>query len=698
MEVILAKKAGFCFGVKRAVDTAFDEADKSAKDGIRAYTFGPIIHNEEVTKKLEEAGVGTISSIEDLKTLPAGSKIIIRSHGVGRDIYESINNAGMDIVDATCPFVTNIHKIVEERSKSGDVILIIGNPGHAEVEGTIGWSYNDPYLINSFEDIDALPDFQDKKITVVSQTTYSLKKFQELVAVLQDKYYNINVCKTICNATEERQREAGELASSVDHMIVIGGKDSSNTQKLYEISRQQCNNTYYIQTLVDLDLTVFESDSRVGITAGASTPNYVIKEVQDSMSELSFEEMLQDETPVSIRPGQVVEGEVITVKPDELVVNINYKSDGIVTANEYSNTPVDLTTVVKPGDPITVKVIKTNDGDGQVLLSHKRVAAEKAYAELEEAFKNETILKGKVTQVLSGGLSVTVSECRVFIPASLVSDTFERDFSKYLDQEIEFVLTEFEPRKRRIIGNRKKIVAEAKAAAAQELFARINVGDTVEGTIKNITDFGAFVDLGGADGLLHISEMSWGRVDNPKKLFNVGDKVTCFIKDINGSKIALSLKFDDQNPWKNAEEKYAIGTVVKGKVARMTDFGAFVVLEPGIDALLHVSQIAREHIEKPSDVLKSGQEIEAKVVDLKVEDKKISLSIKALLPAEEPKEKVEEKKEEETVIPESEDISESLPVDDLLAETEETAEEAPVEETAEEATEAAEEAPAEDAE
>ena len=692
MEVILAEKAGFCFGVKRAVDTAFGEADKIESDGGKAYTFGPIIHNEEVTDGLKRAGIDMIDSLEEMSGLDAKSKIIIRSHGVGKDIYGAIEDAGHEVVDATCPFVSNIHKIVSERSKEGDEILIIGNPGHAEVEGTIGWSEKKPYVINSVEDIDALPDIKEKNITVVSQTTYSLKKFQELVAELQDRYYNVNVCKTICNATEERQKEAERLAKTVDAMIVIGGKNSSNTQKLYEICKQNCNNTYYIQTLADLDLTVFESVRRVGITAGASTPNHVIKEVQDSMSELSFEEMLQDEKPVSIRPGQVIEGEVITVKPDELVVNINYKSDGIVTAAEYSNTPVDLTTVVKPGDPITVKVLKSNDGDGQVLLSHKRVAAEKAYAELEEAFNNGTILKGKVSQVLSGGLSVQVGECRVFIPASLVSDTFERDLSKYLDQEVEFVLTEYEPRKRRIIGNRKKIISEAKEAAAAELFARINVGDTVEGTIKNITDFGAFVDLGGADGLLHISEMSWGRVDNPKKLFKVGDSVKCFIKEINGSKIALSLKFDDQNPWLAAEEKYAVGTVVTGKVARMTDFGAFVVLEPGIDALLHVSQISLDHIEKPSDVLKSGETVEAKVVDIKVADKKISLSIKALLkdnmPAEEEKTEEEETEAEaEAVV--AEEISESIPVDEALAEAVKE-EEAPAEEAAEE------EAPAEE--
>ena len=690
MEVILAEKAGFCFGVKRAVDTAFEQADKASN---AVFTFGPIIHNEDVTEKLALKGVNVINSIEELDKLPKNSSIIIRSHGVGEDIFESIKSRGFSIVDATCPFVNNIHKIVRERSEAGDEILIIGNPGHAEVEGTIGWSRRKPYVINSVEDIEALPDsLKNASITVVAQTTYSLKKFQELVAELQDRYYNVNVCKTICNATEERQKEAQRLASSVDSMIVIGGKNSSNTQKLYEISKQQCNNTYYIQTLVDLDLTVFESASRVGITAGASTPNYIIKEVQDSMSEKSFEELLNDEETVSIKKGKIIDGKVISVKPDEMVVDIHYKSDGILTAAEYSNSPVDLTTVVKEGDPITVEVIKPNDGEGSVLLSYKSILANEAYKELEEAFENGTVLTGKVDKVLKGGLSVIVKECRVFVPASLVSDTFERDLSKYEGQEIEFVLTEFDLHRKRVIGDRKQLIIKNKEAAASELFSKIKVGDVVEGTIKNITEFGAFVDLGGADGLLHISEMSWGRVEKPKKIFTVGQPVKCFIKEINGNKIALSMKFEDQNPWLTAEEKYAKGTIVKGKVARMTDFGAFVVLEPGIDALLHVSQISLDHIEKPSDVLKSGQEIEAKVVDIKIPERKISLSIKALLIDQMPKEEKEEKKEDEVVIPEEEEIKESIPVDEVLAEAAPVEEEAPAEETP------AEEAPAEDAE
>ena len=349
------------------------------------------------------------------------------------------------------------------------------------------------------------------------------------------------------------------------------------------------------------------------------------------MSEMSFEQMLE-ESFKTIRNGEVVEGTVIDVKPDEIFLNIGYKSDGIITRNEYTNEPnVDLTTVVKVGDKMEAKVVKLNDGEGQVILSYKRLQAEKGSKRLEEAFENQEVLKAKVTQVLAGGVCVSVDETRVFIPASLVSDTYEKDLNKFKDQEIEFIITEFDPRKRRIIGNRKVLLVEQKAKQQQELLANLHVGDVIEGTVKNVTDFGAFIDLGGVDGLLHISEMSWGRTENPKKVYKIGDSVKCFIKEINGDKIALSVKYPDLNPWNNAAEKYAVGNVVKGTVARMTDFGAFVQLEDGIDALLHVSQISRDRIEKPSDALSIGQEIEAKVVDLNEADKKISLSIKALL-------------------------------------------------------------------
>jgi len=354
------------------------------------------------------------------------------------------------------------------------------------------------------------------------------------------------------------------------------------------------------------------------------------------MSELTFEQMLE-ESLKTIHAGEVVEGTVIDVKPDEMVLNIGYKSDGILTRNEYTNEPnVDLTTVAKVGDSMEVKVLKVNDGEGQVVLTYKRLAADRGNKRIEEAFNNKEVLKANVAQVLEGGLSVIVDEVRIFIPASLVSDTYEKDLTKYAGQEIEFVVSEYNPKRRRYIGDRRQLVAAKKAELQKELFEKIKEGDVVEGTVKNVTDFGAFIDLGGADGLLHISEMSWGRVENPKKVFKVGDKVNVLIKEISGSKIALSMKFDDQNPWKDAAEKYAVGTEVTGKVARMTDFGAFVELEPGVDALLHVSQISKEHIEKPADILKIGEEVTAKVVDFNEADKKISLSVKALFAPEEP--------------------------------------------------------------
>ena len=355
------------------------------------------------------------------------------------------------------------------------------------------------------------------------------------------------------------------------------------------------------------------------------------------MSELTFEQMLE-ESLKTIHTGEVIEGTVIDVKPDEAILNIGYKSDGILTRNEYTNEPnVDLTTLVNVGDKMEVKVLKVNDGEGQVLLTYKRLAADRGNKRIEEAFNNKEVLTAKVAQVLDGGLSVVVDEVRIFIPASLVSDVYEKDLSKYAGQEIEFVISEYNPKRRRYIGDRKQLIVAKKLEMQKELFEKIKVGDIVEGTVKNVTDFGAFIDLGGVDGLLHISEMSWGRVENPKKVFKVGETLKVLIKDIDGTKVALSLKFDDSNPWTAAATKYAVGNVVTGKVARMTDFGAFVELEPGIDALLHVSQIAKEHIEKPSDVLSVGQEVTAKVVDFNEEGKKISLSIKALS-APEPKE------------------------------------------------------------
>lgn len=624
MEINIAKSAGFCFGVRRAVDTVYKESGKK-----NVYTYGPIIHNDEVVADLERQGVRVIYDSREFRSLGEGT-IIIRSHGVPKAIYDEIAEAGLDLVDATCPFVRKIHRIVERESREGRVVIIVGNNHHPEVEGIMGWCHTRPIVIENREQAEAIAVDADTKLSIVSQTTFNYNKFQYLVEIISEKGYDINVFNTICNATEERQKETRELAMRSDAMIVIGGRHSSNTQKLFEISKKECSNTFYIQTKNDLNMEDFHNIGILGITAGASTPNNIIKEVHESMAEMSFDQMLE-ESFKTIRNGEVVQGTIIDVKEDEIILNIGYKSDGIITRNEYSNDQnLDLTTVAKVGDEMEAKVLKVNDGEGQVLLTYKRLKAEKGNKRLEEAFNNKEVLKAKVAKVLDGGLSVVVEDTRVFIPASLVSDTYEKNLKKYDGQEIEFVITEFNPRKRRIIGDRKQLLVAEKKAKQEALFARIEPGMTVEGTVKNVTDFGAFIDLGGADGLLHISEMSWGRVENPKKVFTVGEQVKVLIKDIQGEKIALSLKFPETNPWLTADEKYAVGNVVTGKVARMTDFGAFIELEPGVDALLHVSQIAKEHIEKPSDVLKVGEEITAKVVDFKKDERKISLSIKAL--------------------------------------------------------------------
>ena len=656
MTVRVAESAGFCFGIECAVKTVYEQIGT----GSPVYTYGPITHNEIVCGELEEKGVKILHGIAEADDIK-DSTIIIRSHGVDKKTFDALKSTeeshNNKIIDATCPFVGRIHKIVFEESSAGSDVIVIGDASHPEVQGISGWCVGRCTIIDSEEEARNYEDFGDKKTVLVAQTTFNLKKFKVLVEILQKKIYNINVVNSICNATEKRQRETSELARNSDAMIVIGGSNSSNTRKLVEISEKECKNTYHIQTGNDLDLNSFRSFRCVGITAGASTPKTIIKEVQEIMSEMNFDAML-DESMKTIHNGEVVEGKVIYVKEDEIALDIGYKADGIIPRSEYTNTPnLDLRTVVKEGDTIQAKVLKVNDGEGQVSLTYKRLAAERGSEKLAKAFEDKEVLKAKVTEVLGGGICVVYDEARVFIPASLVSDTYEKNLDKYKDQEIEFIVTEFQPKKRRIIGDRKQLLVARKAEAMKKLFDTIKVGDVIEGTVKNITDFGAFIDLGGADGLLHISEMSWGRVESPKKVFKVGETVRAFIKDIQGNKVALSMKFPDQNPWADAEEKFAVGNVVTGKVARMTDFGAFVELLPGVDALLHVSQISRDHIEKPSDVLKTGQEITAKIVDFNLDEKKISLSVKALLP---PKETEAEGAQEENSVAdaaESESVS-----------------------------------------
>ncbi len=634
MQVKLAKTAGFCFGVQRAVDTVYRLTE--GEHGP-VYTFGPIIHNEEVVKSLEQRGVAIISSEEELDGISEGT-IVIRSHGVSKQVNDRMlarteaTNGRVQVVDATCPFVKKIHRTVQAQSVAGRRIVICGDANHPEVQGIVGWCNGPVIVIGTPEEARAFAGKADEKICVVAQTTFNYNKFKEIVEIFVEIGYDSSdsVVNTICNATEERQTEARSLARQCDAMVIIGSQNSSNTRKLYEISKQECAHTYYVQSVENLDFDTMKSFRCVGITAGASTPRNIIEEVHTNMGDMSFEQLLE-ESLKTIRNGEVVEGTVIRVKEDEIVLNIGYKADGIINKSEYSSQPVaDLREVVKEGDTMSAKVLKVNDGEGQVLLSRKKLQGERSSQVIADAMENGTVLTAKVTNVVDGGLNVVVDEARVFIPASLVSDVYEKDLTKYQDQEIEFQIIEYNPKRRRIIGNRKQLMVEKKKVMQEAALARIQVGDVIEGTVKNVTDFGVFVDIGGIDGLLHISEMSWGRIQNPKKEFKTGDAVTVFIKDIKGEKIALSMKFADQNPWANAEERFAVGTVVTGKVARMTAFGAFVEILPGVDALLHVSQISHKHVEKPADVLSIGQEIEAIIVEFRAEEKKISLSMKAL--------------------------------------------------------------------
>ncbi|MBP5411544.1 MAG: bifunctional 4-hydroxy-3-methylbut-2-enyl diphosphate reductase/30S ribosomal protein S1 [Lachnospiraceae bacterium] len=664
--VIVAKTAGFCFGVQRAVDTVYR---LSEGEHGPVYTFGPIIHNEDVVDSLARRGVRVIGSIEEAEEITEGT-IVIRSHGIPKDVDERLRAASeasggkLRIEDATCPFVKKIHRIVSEHSRAGESIIICGDAKHPEVQGIMGWCEGGATVIATAEE--ALNTAENaakegRKICIVAQTTFNYTKFKDFVDIFQKMGYNAedSAISTICNATEERQTEARSLARQCDAMLVIGSANSSNTRKLYEIAAQECKNTRYIQSAADLEKEPLPSFRYVGITAGASTPRNIIEEVHAIMDNENFEQLLE-ESFKTIRNGEVVEGTVIGVKEDEIALNIGYKADGIITKNEYSSQPVaDLRTVVKEGDVLTAKVVKVNDGEGQVLLSRRKLNSERASAVLQEAFEQGTVLTAKVTNVVNGGLNVVVDDCRVFIPASLVSDIYEKDLAKFQDQDIEFRITEYNPKKRRIIGNRRDLLLERKKERTEALLSQLQIGDVLEGTVRNVTDFGAFVDIGGVDGLLHVSEVSWGRNDNPKKLFKTGDTVTVFVKAINGEKISLSMKFADQNPWKDAEERFAPGTIVTGRVARMAAFGAFVEIAPGVDALLHVSQISRKRVEKPADVLTVGQEIEAKIVEFKPEEKKISLSMKAI-------------ESDEA------DFEEAVPVE--AAPAEEAAAEAPVEE------------------
>lgn len=630
----VAESAGFCFGVKRAIEMAYEAIGVEPK----LYSYGQLIHNKTVTDDLASKGLEIVESLDGLTE----GTLLIRSHGVGKALYDEAEAKGLKILDGTCPFVKKIHNIVHDKLAEGMGIIIVGDGTHPEVIGINGWCENAAVILEDEEAAKTKEIPEKEKYAVVVQTTFRQAKFDKILEILQGRGINMEIHNTICSATEKRQTEAEELSKTVDKMIVIGGKNSSNTQKLVEICAKNCGNTVHIETICDLVLNNFGKDDKIGITAGASTPPAIIKEVVVTMSEAlenavqnlggseeaTFEQMLE-ESLVTLHTGDVVKGTVIQVVNEEVSVNLGFKSDGIIARGEFSSDPTVIPSkTVQPGDEIEVFVVRVNDGDGNVMLSRKRIEAQKGIEEIEAAYNEKAVVTGTVTSVVKGGLIAVVNGVNVFIPSSQVSNRFIEDLSVFNGQELEFNIIEVDRVKRRFIGGRKALVEQEIAAKRAALFETIQAGSRVNGTVSRLTDFGAFVDLGGVDGLIHISEMSWGRISNPKEVLKEGQEVEVFVLDVDKEKgkISLSLKDADKNPWKLAAEKYAVGSIVEGKVVRMVPFGAFVELEPGVDGLVHISQIANKHVVKPEDELKVGEIINVKVLEVNPEQKKISLS------------------------------------------------------------------------
>ena len=643
-EILLAENSGFCFGVKQAMEKTEKEIEKKQRNETAGalYTWGPLIHNQTVTDTLRAQGVRIA---ENLDEVTAEDTLIVRSHGEARAFFEEADRRGIHVVDATCPFVKKIHDLVEEAYGKGYRIIILGDAQHPEVRGINGWCENSALVVPTAE---AAREIKEDKLFVVCQTTIRRELLDEVSAVLRSEGKQAEIHNTICGATTLRQNSCMKLAKICDCFIVIGGKNSSNTQKLAEIAKKTCKKVYFVEKIEDLPLHKIAKYNKIGVAAGASTPECVIKEVIATMSE-NITEMnmmdLMDDIEKSLRLpriGETVNGKVHQVTDKEIIVNMGCKKDGVIPKEEVTlEGDQKLTDLFKEGDEIQAKVIKTDDGDGVILLSKKKLEVNEHWNEIVEALENKSIINVKVVKQVNGGVIAAYKEVSGFIPLSQLSDKYVENAEEFIGQELPVRVTRVDQKRGRAVFSHKIILTEEKEQRMKEVWDKLQVGDIVEGTVMRFTDYGAFVDLGGIDGLLHISEMSWGRVENPKKVFTVGETVKVMIKDIKGEKIALTMKFPEENPWLTAAEDFAVGNVVTGKVARMTDFGAFVELAPGVDALLHVSQISREHVAKPSDVLTIGQEIQAKVVDFNGEDKKISLSMKALeAPAEE--ESVEE--------------------------------------------------------
>ncbi len=634
MELIIASTAGFCFGVNNAVKIVFDLATKSNE---KIYTLGPIIHNEQVVEKLNRFGVTAADSPEQA-TAPA--KVVIRAHGVGPETLKALAGKGLDVVNATCPYVEKIQRLVSQKYREGCQIIIIGDEKHPEIIGINGWCDNTAYIIEDVSQVDLLPDIE-KNICVVAQTTFIREKWEKIIQSLNKRFEKVIKFDTICNATDKRQTEAGKISKEVDMVLVIGGINSSNTHKLYEICKANCESTYKIQTASDIPPVDIKKIKKIGITAGASTPDWVIKEVIHKMSELDKQDLelsfadAFESSLVTLTTGQITKGKIIGYNMNEVFVDLGYKSDGIIPMHEFSDDPeFNPEKSLKVGDEIDVFVVRVNDGEGNVLLSKKKVDAVKGWDVIESAYEAQNPVNVRITEKVNGGVIGNANGVRIFIPASQLSDRFVKDLSEFVKQILPVQIIEINKQKRKVVGSARVLIEKNKESVSSELWGSIEIGKTYNGVVKSLMDFGAFVDIGGVDGLVHLSELSWNKVKHPSEVVKVGDEISVTVLEFDREKkrISLGYKKAEENPWNKVAEKYQVGNVITGKVVRLVPFGAFVEIEQGLDGLVHISQISNVRLGKPGDVLKVGQTVEAKITELDTEAKKISLSIKEVNP------------------------------------------------------------------
>ncbi len=640
MGITVAKSAGFCFGVDRAVQVVYSLLEQ----GEKVYTLGPIIHNPQMIAELGERGVTILDTIENA---PKDGVIVIRAHGIPREITDTLERGNYRFVNATCPFVSKIHSIVEHAAEQGRAVFIFGDPNHPEVIGIRGHCDGECFIFQDHKAFDIFtnnfPDWKNKPVTVVVQTTFQVAEFKNCLKILKRVYTNATIFDTICNATVSRQSEAVELAKNSDLMVIIGGRHSSNTVKLFNVCKDLCD-TVLIESADELPLEKVRAANNVGITAGASTPAAIIKEVLHIMSVEKNEEMnenfaeMLEESLKSFDTNDKVHGVVVGVYPNEVTVDVGRKQAGFIPANELSSDPnAKPEDLVKVGDELDLLIMRTNDQEGTIMLSKKRLDAQKGWEAIAQAEEDGTVVTGVVTEIIKGGVIAVTNGVRVFIPASQATASRGDSLDALLKKEVQFRIIEVNRSRRRAVGSIRSVLKDLRKAEAEKFWETAEEGKEYEGVVKSITNYGAFVDLGGIDGMVHISELSWSRIKHPTEVVNVGDTVKVYIKklDRENNKISLGYKKAEDNPWEILKEKYPVGTVTDVTIVGMTSFGAFARIIPGIDGLIHISQIANKRIEKPQDVLKMDEVVKAKITEIDFDKKRVSLSIRAILPQEE---------------------------------------------------------------